>query len=200
MAFKEKFTDQQFLNMLDTEIPTTTTVVARYVGCSRNSAKTYLDRLLLAGKVQKVEINGGFFAWVLVDADVNEEPVYEPTFIDVIQDYIFKHPDDELAKKTLEMIAPNKHPFKLGDHIVWDNITWREDLKEEIGYTGAIVMQVTEVYRDRIWAIPVGAVQQRTKTKCPISPDKARLATSEEIRIAKNAKIPKQKKVKEIED
>jgi hypothetical protein len=90
--------------------------------------------------------------------------------------------------------------YSVGDYIVYDNAGIRADLTE-INYTGAIVVRVTEVTKYYSIAEAVGVVKYATATvRIYHNDDKVRLATSEEIRIAKNTKIPKRKKVKEIED
>jgi predicted transcriptional regulator len=61
--FQVKFTEDTFLNALTTDTLKSTSTVIKTVGCSRSTAKNALDKLLVAGKVRKVEIEGSGYGW-----------------------------------------------------------------------------------------------------------------------------------------
>jgi predicted transcriptional regulator len=66
--FQVKFTEDTFLNALTTDTLKSTSTVIKTVGCSRSTAKNALDKLLVAGKVRKVEIEGSGYGWQKIGA------------------------------------------------------------------------------------------------------------------------------------
>jgi hypothetical protein len=199
MPFLEKFTDDHFLGTLDTETAMTTSYVAKWVGCSRNTANTYLNRLVKEDKVRKVGISGGFYAWVrCVDTDVKVEEPREPTFEELFarfvsdaDDYLSKHPEDDDARKLLMSIAPYDLPYEVGDYIAYDHPNFKEDLEFAfVEYPGVFVYQLTRVYRHVLYASPIGISKylggdQRITNKFP-----SRIATKEEIDETLNFIVP----------
>lgn len=63
MAFTDQYKKEDFLAVLDSN-PKATTVIAKKIGCARNTAKKFLAELEAEGKVKQVEIEGGFYAWI----------------------------------------------------------------------------------------------------------------------------------------
>ncbi len=61
--FQQKFTEVMFLNALTTDTLKSTAAVMDNVGCSRSTAKNMLDKLVLAEKVRRVEIEGNGYGW-----------------------------------------------------------------------------------------------------------------------------------------
>jgi predicted transcriptional regulator len=61
--FEQKFTEEMFLNALSFDSLKSTAAVLKTVGCSRSTAKNMLDKLLIAGKIKKVEIEGNGYGW-----------------------------------------------------------------------------------------------------------------------------------------
>ena len=61
--FQQKFTEEMFLNALTTDTLKSTAAVMDNVGCSRSTAKNMLDKLVLAEKVRRVEIEGNGYGW-----------------------------------------------------------------------------------------------------------------------------------------
>lgn len=68
--FEQKFTEEMFLNALSFDSLKSTATILKTVGCSRHTAKNALDKLLAAGKVRKVEIEGSGYGWQKVGGDV----------------------------------------------------------------------------------------------------------------------------------
>lgn len=64
MTFVKKYTDDDFLAVLSVNTPQTTTYIAKQTGAGRNTAIRFLTDLEKTGKVARVEIEGGFYAWV----------------------------------------------------------------------------------------------------------------------------------------
>jgi predicted transcriptional regulator len=66
--FERKFTDTDFLNVLDTKVPRTVLYIMKTLPCSRNTANKYLAELEEAGKIKKLEIEGSRYdAWLKVE-------------------------------------------------------------------------------------------------------------------------------------
>lgn len=61
--FQVKFTEEAFLNALTTDTLKSTAAIIKTVGCSRGTAKKALDKLLAAGKVRKIEVEGNGYGW-----------------------------------------------------------------------------------------------------------------------------------------
>lgn len=129
MAYSKQFKDEDILNAMDTE-PRTTSVIARRVGCSRNTAITFLQKLEGEGKVKKIVIEGGTTTWVIINIDFNVEEPYEQTLEDLVYSYQQKHLDDELAKKVYEFIIQQMNPWRTGQYIVWEYDFIRESIRK----------------------------------------------------------------------
>ena len=69
MAFKKKYKDKEFLDALSTTQPRATAYVMRKLGCVRNTAKPYLQRLEAEGKIRKVEVCGNSYFWLRVEQE-----------------------------------------------------------------------------------------------------------------------------------
>lgn len=54
-------------------MPQTTTNIAKKTGAGRNTAIRFLKDLEKAGKAQRVEIEGGFHAWIKVGQAVDPQ-------------------------------------------------------------------------------------------------------------------------------
>lgn len=61
--FEQKFTEEMFLNALSFDSLKSTATILKMVGCSRGTAKNALDKLLLVGKIRKVEVEGNGYGW-----------------------------------------------------------------------------------------------------------------------------------------
>lgn len=72
MTFKQQFTQQDILAVMDTQTPKTMTQIAKECGCVRNTVARILKILEQIGLVREVEIQGSSNrAWVRV-LDVHE--------------------------------------------------------------------------------------------------------------------------------
>lgn len=80
MTFVQKFKSTDFLNVLDTVSPRSTAYVMDTLGCSRNTAKKFLDELEASSKVKKIKVEGANFGWVRVDYDSQQEETKCPDF------------------------------------------------------------------------------------------------------------------------
>lgn len=69
MSFTDQYKKEDFLAVLNSN-PKATTVIAKKVGCSRNTAKKFLAELEAEGKIKEIEIEGGFYAWVIAEQNV----------------------------------------------------------------------------------------------------------------------------------
>lgn len=74
MAYKEQYKKESFLQVID-QHPKATTVIAKSVGCARNTARKFLEELEAEGKVKQVQIEGGFYAWVKAESEVTLEGI-----------------------------------------------------------------------------------------------------------------------------
>ncbi len=67
--FQQKFTEDMFLNVFSIDSIKSTTTIMSLVGCSRSTAKNMLYKLVNAGKVNKIEIEGSCYGWQKVTSD-----------------------------------------------------------------------------------------------------------------------------------
>ncbi len=74
MAYKEQYKKESFLEAIDHN-PKATTVIAKSVGCARNTARKFLEELENEGKIKQVQIEGGFYAWVRAENEITLEGV-----------------------------------------------------------------------------------------------------------------------------
>lgn len=63
MAYTQQYKKEDFLAVID-QNPKTTTVIAKRIGCARNTAKKFLEELEKEGQIKQIPIEGGFYAWV----------------------------------------------------------------------------------------------------------------------------------------
>jgi predicted ArsR family transcriptional regulator len=73
MTFQSKFTNQDFLAVLDTKTAKTTTQVGKDVGAVRNTAFRFLQRLEKEGLVKQVTVEGGARAWVRITREPDKD-------------------------------------------------------------------------------------------------------------------------------
>jgi predicted transcriptional regulator len=66
--FQTKFPEQMFIDALTTDTIKSTVSVMEKVKCGRSTAKNMLEKLVSAGKVRKVEIEGNGYGWQKVGA------------------------------------------------------------------------------------------------------------------------------------
>jgi predicted transcriptional regulator len=59
MVYKSKYTKDDFLRVLSTTIPKSTTDIQLEVGCSKSTAKNFLEEREADGKVQRFKVKGG---------------------------------------------------------------------------------------------------------------------------------------------
>lgn len=69
MAYTQQYKKEDFLAVVDST-PKATTLIAKRVGCARNTAKKFLEELEAERKIKQVEIEGGFYAWVKVENEL----------------------------------------------------------------------------------------------------------------------------------
>jgi predicted transcriptional regulator len=101
MTFLKKYDDKVFLSVLSTDKPQTTSFIAKQTGAGRNTAIRFLKDLEKAGRVKRVDIEGGFHAWIKV------EPVKKndiENFRSYVKKYLEQHPESEIAKKVLQSL------------------------------------------------------------------------------------------------
>lgn len=217
MAYKPQFKAEAFMAVMRPDAQYTTRVIARIVGCSRNTAITVLTKLEAEGKVKKIEVEGGTTMWqaIEIDNDVNVEgePEPEPTLEELVYGYQRKHPDDELATKLWDVIIQHYNPYRVGDYIVWDFEGFREDIREQFAaakkikgqprpkYTGKPIFQVTQCYPHMISVFPVGVCEilgTILERRIPLDAEyignvrvgEVRIATTDEVELAKNTPTP----------
>lgn len=68
MTFEQKYCDQDFLDVLDTEKPQVATYITERVGCGRSTVLRKMVELEARGLVKCVDIEGGFKSWIKVPA------------------------------------------------------------------------------------------------------------------------------------
>lgn len=68
MTFEQKYCDQDFLGVLDTEKPQTATYITNKIGCGRSTVLRKMAELESRGLVKCVDIEGGFKSWIKVPA------------------------------------------------------------------------------------------------------------------------------------
>lgn len=101
MTFQKKYEPEDFLSVLSTDTPQTTTYVAKQTGAGRSTAIRFLNDLEKANKVKRVDIEGGYHAWVRI------EPVKIDDIVDFrnyVEKYLAKHPENAIAKKVLTLL------------------------------------------------------------------------------------------------
>ncbi len=102
MTFLKKYDDNDFLSVLSTDRPQTTSYIAKKTGAGRNTVIRFLKDLEKAGKVKRVDIEGGFHAWVRV------EPVEKSDVADFqiwVEKYLAEHPESTIAKRVLTFLS-----------------------------------------------------------------------------------------------
>lgn len=79
MTFEQKYCDQDFLGVLDTEKPQVATYITERVGCGRSTALRKMAELEAKGLVKRIDIEGGFKSWIKVPAqEITIEGVVGP--------------------------------------------------------------------------------------------------------------------------
>jgi DNA-binding IclR family transcriptional regulator len=103
MTFKKKYEPEDFLSVLSTDKPQTTTNIAKKTGAGRSTAIRFLQVLEKAGKAKIVEIEGegGYHAWVRVEPIKKDD---KARFIDHVEKYLAEYSDSEIAKKVLDSL------------------------------------------------------------------------------------------------
>lgn len=72
MPYAPKFKEEDFEKEL-TDTPKAIMVIAKAVGCSKNTAKTYLSQLEIAKKARKATIEGcPYYGWVKGEGEDNK--------------------------------------------------------------------------------------------------------------------------------
>jgi len=100
MTFKKKYEHEDFLSVLS-DAPQTTTTIAKKTGAGRSTAIRFLQDLELAGKAKRVEIEGGYHAWVAVELVKKDD---KARFMAYVEKYLKQHPESEIAKKVLQSL------------------------------------------------------------------------------------------------
>lgn len=100
MTFKKKYDLEDFLSVLS-DVPQTTTNIAKKTDAGRSTAIRFLQDLELAGKAKRVEIEGGYHAWVVVEPVKKDD---KARFTAHVEKYLAEHPESAIAKKVLESL------------------------------------------------------------------------------------------------
>lgn len=62
--YKNKFTDEDILDLISTENPISIAAIAKELGCVKNTASAYLRDMEKRGLIKRLYITGGSFGWI----------------------------------------------------------------------------------------------------------------------------------------